>query len=180
MPTALVVLASGFEEMEAVAPIDLLRRAGVHVTVAGIPGVNLTGRSGLRFLADLPFAEVCHDFFDLIVVPGGPAAKTLRAESTLLEMLRTHEKKGALLGAICAAPTVLAEAGLLEDRAYTAHFSVKEVLPKLDATRSVVEDRRVITSKGAGTATQFALTLVRRLCGEETAHEVAAAICYRG
>jgi protein deglycase len=178
MSTACVVLADGFEEMEAVAPIDLLRRAGVDVTVAGLPGTELTGRNGIRLVADRPFSEICQDTFDLIVLPGGPAFKILLAEASLLDSLRRHEAHGALLGAICAAPTVLHAAGLLDSRQHTAHFSVQDQLPRLDPSPLVIEDRRVITSQGAGTATQFALALVHHLCGEASAHQIAASICF--
>lgn len=178
MLKALVVLADGFEEMEAIAPIDLLRRAHVQVTIAGLAGTSLTGRNGLNLMAEVPFASVANDTFDLVVIPGGPAFKILRQEPTLLALLRIHEAKGKTVAAICAAPTVLLDAGLLEKRQYTAHYSVRDELPDLDLSRSVVEDGGVITSQGAGTATEFALALVNHLCGEQVAKDIAASICF--
>jgi len=178
MPTALIVLADGFEEMEAVAPIDLLRRAEVDVTVAGVPECSLTGRNGIKLTTDTTLAELLDRKFDLIVLAGGPAFKRLRVEAPLLKLLREHEAAGAKIAAICAAPTVLKEAGLLEDRAFTAHFSVREELPEFDPDRLVIEDRGVTTSQGAGTATPFALAIVAQLCAQEVADDIAAAICF--
>ncbi|MFP4541778.1 MAG: DJ-1/PfpI family protein, partial [Opitutales bacterium] len=145
----------------------------------GLPDVHIEGRNGLRLLAEVPFAEVSGKHFDLVVVPGGPAAKVLRKDLALRALLQRQEAEGRLIGAICAAPTVLADAGLLEDRAYTAHFSVAEELTRLDRGAPVVEDRQIITSQGAGTATEFGLRLVARLVGEEDAREVATAICWQ-
>lgn len=178
MSTALIILADGAEEMEAIAPIDLLRRAGVEVTVAGVPNVDITGKSGLRMTADVPLDAVAQQIHDLVVIPGGPAFKTLRKNARVRSLLQSHASAGKLLGAICAAPTVLADAGLLEGRAYTAHFSVADELGSLDESRAVVEDGAIITSRGAGTATEFALALVQRLKGEAAADEVARSICY--
>lgn len=178
MTTALVVLADGFEEMEAIAPIDLLRRAGVEVTVAGLPGPELTGRSGIRLVADAAFSAVADRDFDAIIVPGGPAFKILRREPALLARLQKQNAGGRLIAAICAAPTVLHDAGLLAGRAYTAHFSVRDELEALDASQAVVQDGNLVTSQGAGTATEFALALVERLRGAETAGKIAHAICH--
>jgi 4-methyl-5(b-hydroxyethyl)-thiazole monophosphate biosynthesis len=180
MPTALVVLADGFEEMEAAAPIDLLRRAGVEVTVAGLNGPEVTGRNGMRLIADVAYAAVAGARFDLIVVPGGPAFVELRKSASLRQHLQEQASAGRAIAAICAGPTVLLDAGLLQGRSYTAHFSVRDELPGADASRAVVIDKGIITSQGAGTATAFGLALVEFLCGEETAAELAASICYKG
>ncbi len=179
MPTAIVVIADGSEELEAVAPIDLLRRAGVSVTIAGVPSVDVSGRSGLQILADVPLEAIAEEEYDLIVLPGGPAFKRLRHDETLRALLSRHVAAGKPIGAICAAPTILADAGLLAGRSFTAHFSVADELVGLDSSRAVVEDGCLITSQGAGTAIEFALALVRRLLGEAAAAEVAESICFR-
>lgn len=177
MTSVLVVLADGFEEMEAIAPIDLLRRADAQVTIASIGDLEVTGRCGVRLIAEHTLESLETKTFDLIVVPGGPAFKTLRKNLPLRALLQKHAATGKDIAAICAAPTVLADAGLLQGRAYTAHFSVCNELPALDRTQAVVEDGPLITSQGAGTATAFALTLVKRLFGEEKAQSIAASIC---
>ena len=174
--SAMVFLVDGFEEMEAIAPIDLMRRAGIEVTVAAL-GANreVTGRSGISMNADRSLASVTKRDFDCLVLPGGRLAEDER----VLARVREQVASGRLVGAICAAPTVLARAGVLNGRSYTAHFSVAEMRPDLIADRAVVADDGIVTSRGAGTATEFALALITRLTGETRAREVAESICYR-
>lgn len=177
-PRVLCVLGSQFEEIETIAPIDLLRRAGAEVVVASVTGEPLvTGRSNITVRADTVLESVSDPLaFDLLLIPGGPGVKQLRARPELIELVRRFAAAGKLVAAICAAPLILADAGLLAGRNYTAHFSVKDQLPLADLDRPVVEDGNVITSRGAGTAIQFGLALVRRLCGELAAEQVARAI----
>lgn len=177
MRRALIILADGFEEMEAVAPIDLLRRAGVDVTVAGLETKEITGRNGLKVVADTTYETVADQEFDLLVLPGGPGHKALRRHEGLRRHLQRHHAQSRPLGAICAAPTVLHDAGLLENRRYTGHFSIAEEIGPL-AAEAVVEDGTILTSQGAGTATRFGLALVERLQGTAAAREVAQAICH--
>lgn len=177
MSHALIILADGFEEMEAVAPIDLLRRAGVEVTIAGLESMQMTGRNGLRITADALYEEVCDDSFDLLILPGGPGHTALREHAKLRTHLQRHHADSRPVGAICAAPTVLHDAGLLANRQYTGHFSIAEEIGPLGA-EAVVEDGTILTSQGAGTATRFGLALVERLKGTATAREVAESICY--
>jgi 4-methyl-5(b-hydroxyethyl)-thiazole monophosphate biosynthesis len=173
----LCLLAPGFEEIETIVPVDLLRRAGVEVVVASIGSELLvTGRSGVGVRADAPLAEVQAEAFDLLLVPGGPGVKGLRADGRPAALARAFVAEGKPVAAICAAPTVLADAGLLAGKRFTAHYSVAAELPAASLGERVVEDGLVITSRGAGTAQDFGLALVRRLCGEATAHEVAHSI----
>ena len=175
--TALFILGDGVEELEAVAPIDVLRRAGVQVTVASITGSRrITGRNGIVLEADTVFADVTESF-DAIVIPGGPGIKAVRAESKVIKTIQRHAKAGRLLAAICAAPTVLLDAGLLIDRRYTAHFGVSDELPDIIEDAPVVIDGNIVTSRGAGTALAFGLTLVELLESEFAADEVATSIC---
>lgn len=179
MSTALVFLTHGFEEMETVAPVDFLRRAGVTVTLAGVgldSDLLAKGRNGMVLRADAPLAAVAVDSFDLVVVPGGPGHAALRADSHVLEILRRHRDGGAYIGAICAGPTVLHAAGLLAGHAHTAHFSVASELPEAREA-DVVRDGKIITSRGAGTAHVFALALVEAVRGMEAAREVAQSTC---
>lgn len=181
MPTVLAILAEGFEEIEATAPIDLLRRAGAEVTVAALgDGIHVTGRSGLTMHADTPLAALEAQGprdFDCIFLPGGPGVKHLRADPRVRALVLRHHAAGRWLAAICAAPTVLHDAGLLTGRRYTAHFSVANELPAILADERVVADGRLLTSRGAGTALDFGLLLVEKLFSAEKSHEVARSIC---
>ena len=173
----LLLLADGFEEIEAVAPIDILRRAEVDVTVAAVGGnLTVTGKTDITVTADCLLADRKHDAFDALVLPGGPAAMSLKENPEVLDLVRTSFSRGLVVGAICAAPTVLQKAGVLEGKSYTAHFSVAEELPEI-RPEAVVTDGTVITSRGAGTAVDFGLALVAALRGEETASAIAEAIC---
>lgn len=174
---ALVILAEGFEEIEAIAPIDILRRAGIDVTVASLDADGyVTGKVGMTVQVDRPFAEIAEETFDLLVLPGGPGHKSLRESKFVLESVRRHAREGKIVGAICAAPTVLHEAGILAGRRYTAHYTVADELTEIQAGEAVVRDGNVLTSRGAGTAVAFGLALVRASLGEAAADEVAASI----
>ncbi len=175
--TALVILTEGFEEMEAVGPIDLLRRAGIVVATASQSGRLLVkGRNGIVLQADAALAEIMDNDYDLIVLPGGPGHTRLRSDKKIIARLRHQEASGRLIGAICAAPAILHEAGLLEGRRYTAHYSVENELKEIQADKAVVVDNGIISSRGAGTATEFALELVKQLTGQQTAKEIAQSI----
>lgn len=178
MPTVLAILADGFEEIEAFTPIDLLRRAGADVTIAALAdGIHATGRCGITAHADTPLTAVAARDFDCVFLPGGPGTKLLRADPRVREIVLRHAAAGRWLAAICAAPTVLLDAGLLTGRRHTAHFSVAAELPDLLANERVVVDGHIVTSRGAGTALDFGLTLVEKLFTPEKAREVASAIC---
>jgi 4-methyl-5(b-hydroxyethyl)-thiazole monophosphate biosynthesis len=175
----LCLLVPGFEEIETVAPIDLLRRAGAEVTIASVTGAKLvTGRCNVTVQADATLDDVAAQEFDLLLLPGGPGVKALREDGRPANLAKAYVQKGKPVGAICAAPTVLADAGLLAGKRFTAHFSVHGELPQARAAERVVEDGPIITSRGAGTAVDFGLALVRRLFGETTASDVAKAIMF--
>jgi 4-methyl-5(b-hydroxyethyl)-thiazole monophosphate biosynthesis len=170
-------LFPAFEEIEALAPVDLLRRAGAQVTLASLTGEKLvTGRCGVTVQTDAALVDLEAGEFDLLLLPGGPGVKTLRSDGRPAKLASEFAQAGKPVAAICAAPTVLADAGLLAGRRFTAHFSVHGELPQALASERVVEDDGLITSRGAGTAVDFGLALVRRLFGETAAQEVAKAI----
>lgn len=178
MPTVLTILPEGVEELEAVAPIDVLRRAGVEVTVASLDdNLVVTGRNGLRLHADTALSAVGERLFDLLFLPGGPGVKRLREDPRVLSVVRSHHVRDRWLAAICAAPTVFLDAGLLDGRRFTAHFSVAHELPALLADERMVADGRLLTSRGAGTALEFGLLLVEKLTSAEKAAEIARSIC---
>lgn len=175
---ALVVLPRGFEEIEAVTPVDVLRRAGVTVTIASLGDrLEVTGRNGMALLADAPLDVSCSRAYDMIILPGGPGVKHLRADPRIASLVKAQAARGAWVAAICAAPTVLHDAGLLEGRRYTAHHSVAGELDSIIDSERVVVDAPIITSRGAGTALDFGLELVARLVSPEVAQEVRASIC---
>jgi protein deglycase len=181
MPTVLAILAEGFEEIEATTPIDLLRRAGAEVTVAALgEGIHVTGRMGITMHADTTLSAVAATVpppqFDCLFLPGGPGVKHLRADARVRELVLRQHAAGRWLAAICAAPTVLHDAGLLNGRRYTAHFSVADELPAILSAERVVSDGKLLTSRGAGTALDFGLLLVEKLFSVEKAREIARSI----
>lgn len=176
--TALVILHEGFEEMEAIAPIDILRRGGVSVTVASLPKETLVkGRNNIQVQADVDLDQALLRDYDLIVLPGGPGVhQSLRHDPRVRKAVRKQLDLQRKVGAICAAPLALLDAKVLEGKRYTAHFSTSDELSDI-ASDLVVTDGLITTSQGAGTATAFALSLLAQLTSEETAQEVAASIC---
>lgn len=173
----LCILGPGFEEIETVAPVDLLRRAGAQVVIAALTENKLvTGRSGITLQADTTLAETDANEFDMLLIPGGPGVKNLRADGRAAQLAKLFVQQNKPVAAICAAPTVLADAGLLDGKRFTAHFSVCDELPGALLTERVVEDGLIITSRGAGTAVEFGLAMVRRLFGNATAEQIAKAI----
>lgn len=178
MPTVLVPLAEGFEEIETFAPVDLLRRAGVDVMVAALAdGIHVTGRSKVTAHADTTLGSLIGADFDLIFLPGGPGVKHLRADPRVRELVLRQYAAERWLAAICAAPTVLNDCGLLAGRRYTAHFSVADELPAILAGERIVTDGKITTSRGAGTAVEFGLHLVSLITGPEKSADISKAIC---
>src|SRR3954462_10700967 len=164
MPSVLVLLAEGFEEIEAVTPIDLLRRAGAEVTVAALPeGIHVTGRNGMTVHADAPLSAVQKSDFDCLFLPGGPGVKHLRADPRVRQRVLSQHEAKRWLAAICAAPTVLHDAGVLVGRRYTAHPSVAAELTEIITSERTVTDGHILASRGAGTPLDFGLLLVERL-----------------
>ena len=178
MPSVLVILADGFEEIEAFAPVDLLRRADIDVTTASLnENLHATGRSKITAHADTPLSTVRDRVFDLIFLPGGAGVKNLRADPRVREIVLQHQAAGSWIAAICAAPTVLNDAGLLAGKRYTAHFSVANELADILANERIVTDGKLTTSRGAGTAVEFGLHLVSLLTSRDKATEIGKAIC---
>lgn len=176
--TVLVPVADGTEELEAVAIIDVLRRAGAAVTVASVNGnLQITASRGVVIVADALIEDCAHMDFHLVVLPGGiPGAEHLRDSAALIQLLKRQQEKNSLYGAICASPAlVLAHHGLLEGRQATCHPGFADHLPARDKIESrVVVDGNCITSRGPGTAVEFALALVEQLFGRGKREEVAA------
>jgi 4-methyl-5(b-hydroxyethyl)-thiazole monophosphate biosynthesis len=173
----LVPIANGTEEIEAVCIIDVLRRADSSVTVASVDELQVTASRGVKLVADKLIGDCVDETYDLVVLPGGmPGAEHLRDSKDLQRILKRQKEEGKLYGAICAAPAVvLQHHGLLDQRKATCHPSFVSHLENADSVESrVVVDGTCVTSRGPGTALEFALKLVELLYGKEKAEEVAA------
>ena len=178
----LVPLAEGFEEIEAVAIVDVLRRAEVEVVVAGLTPGAVTGAHGIRMDADAELADVDVESFDMLVLPGGmPGTTHLMEDERVLDAVRRLSAQGKTTAALCAAPMVLARAGVVSGVPVTSHPSVRGKLADADvrAEPRVIRSGSVVTSQGPGTAIEFALELVRELAGEASAERLAAAMLVR-
>ncbi len=177
-PSVLVVLMNGFEEIEAVAPIDLLRRAGARVVLASLgPEPTVIGRCNLALLAETTLAVAAQQPYDLIFLPGGPGVKHLRADARVVPLVQAQVAAGRLVAAICAAPLVLHDAGLLAGRRYTAFPATQDELPHILHDQRVVEDGPLLTSRGAGTALDLGYAMVARLFSPAKAEELRRQIC---
>ena len=177
--TVLVPLAEGFEEIEAVTIIDVLRRAGVDVCVAGLAPGPVRGSHGISLATDRALADVAVSELAMVVLPGGtPGAANLRKDERVLALVRELERSGRLVAAICAGPTVLAAAGVLEGRRATAYPAVRGQLAGAEVVDrpTVVRSGPVLTSQGVGTALDFALELVAVLVGPAKSRELRAAM----
>jgi protein deglycase len=176
MPRVLVPLAEGFEEIEAVTIVDLLRRADIEVHTASLASRRVTGSHGITVEADLSLDDAQAADYDMIVLPGGmPGAEHLKNDLRVIALLREFAAAGRFTAAICAAPGVLAHAGLLEGREATSFpgFLRADSAPGIRLSESpVVVDGKVVTSRGPGTAIEFSLALIGLLRGGEVAAAV--------
>ena len=166
MTKVAVVFADGFEEIEALSPVDVFRRAGFDCSMLGLESASVTGSHGIQVTMDGVFDGL--DEYDLVVLPGGmPGSTKLRDHQDLIASLQEVAKAGKYVAAICAAPIVLERAGLLEGRKFTCFPGVEEQIASGDhQTDLVVVDDNIVTSRGAGTALAFAYALVDLLGGD--------------
>ena len=180
MASVLIPLAQGCEELEAVTLIDLLRRAGVEVVTAGLDDQPVSGSRGVVLLADTTLDKALEQQYEMIILPGGqPGTNNLAANLPLRQALIQQVEQGKEVAAICAAPRVLAAAGLLNNLHVTSYPGSLDDMPVegmhyLD--EMVVHDGNIITSQGPGTALDFALYLIDVLMGEPKRDEVEAAL----
>lgn len=171
MSRVLVPLAEGFEEIEAVSIIDVLRRGDIEVVVGSLSSeLAVKGAHGLVISADMDVNSISVDSLDMIVLPGGwGGTKALAADETIQNMLKTMDKEGKNIGAICAAPYALNRAGVLKN-SYTCYPSVEKEINKKGyqgESAMVVQDENIMTSRGPATALCFGLEIVKKLKGEE-------------
>ncbi len=183
MKRVLLILSTGFEELEAVAPLDLLRRGGIEV-VSASTGADLlvTGGRGIRIQADRKLEDCLPEPFDMILLPGGPGVSELRKDKRVLDLMKRAHAQGLPIAAICAAPLILADAGILAGHVVTSFPGSKaELLGKVKSYSEdrVVQDGALITSRGAGTAEEFALQVLAYLLGPAAAEAVRTGIVAR-
>lgn len=174
----IVPVANGFEEIEAVVVIDILRRAGIDVVVAGVDGTDVLGSHGIALRCDVSIEEC--DSADAIVLPGGmPGSQRLKENEAVRALVARFHAEGKLVAAICAAPTVLEACGILAGRRATSHPKHADEMKRcIYENAAVVADGNLVTSRGAGTAIEFAAELVRRLVDDATADEILQGIQY--
>jgi len=176
----LVPYSRGVEEIELVTVVDVLRRAGAHVTLASLDGHDACGRSGIWLRPDEGMAEAGPRTWELVVLPGGqPNARTLQTDPRVREVVQRTANEGGRVAAICAAPVALAAFGVMGSRAFTCFPGTQSHVVwhapgAVHDPRAVVDDDRVITSAGPGTAMEFALYLAAMLCGGDVAERVRA------
>ncbi len=171
-----VLLAEGFEEIEAVTVIDVLRRAGVEVTTLGTASRQPTGSHGMSLVADGLLADQADKTWDLVVLPGGmPGSAQLRDDPQVQALVTQQNAAGRRLAAICAAPIALSSAGVLDGRKATSYPSFADHLPETRySNERVCVDNHITTSRSPGTALEFALNLVAQLTSQTRADELAA------
>lgn len=176
-----VFLADGFEEIEGLTVVDLLRRAEIDVATVSVMGKQLvTGSHKITLYADSIFEEQNFADAELLVLPGGmPGALNLKNHAGLAELLKNHCKSGKKAAAICAAPGVLGELGLLSGRKAVCYPGFEEQLQGAEILKEkVVVDQNITTSRGMGTAIDFALSLIKQLSGTEKAEKIAQSILF--
>jgi len=177
MSKIVVQMADGFEEIEAISIIDVLRRAEIDVNVVSITGKSeVTGAHSIKIVADQTFEETNFEDFDMIVLPGGmPGALNLKNHKGLQKQILDFHKTGKSLGAICAAPIVFGHLGILKNETATCYPGFEDQLTDAKVTGNKVElSGNIVTGKGAGVAIDFALKIVEMLKGKKLADELAA------
>jgi len=176
MKKAYIFFAEGFEEIEAITPVDVLRRAGIDVTTVSITDKRqVTGSHNIEITTDSILDEIKNIQADMLILPGGlPGAVNLNKSLELKQMIHNHFGKGKLIAAICAAPMVLGEMGILKNKKVTCYPGFEKYLRGAEvSTNSVESSTNIITGQGVGAAMKFALELVSQLTDKQTAKELA-------
>jgi len=178
MKSVLVLFAAGSEELETITIVNILRRAGISVTLAGLEAGALRGSRGIVLVPDTTLDDALQHSYDMVVLPGGqPGTDSLKADERVAGLVRQLAQQGKYVTAICAAPSVLASAGLLDGKQATGFPGTLDAFPLvMKRSSAVVEDGMLITSRGPGTAMDFALTLVERLAGKDKRLTVEAGL----
>ena len=176
-----ILLGTGFEEIEAIAPCDLLRRAGIETRFVGVDGKIVVGSHGIAVSADVTLSEVDFDAMELLMLPGGlRGVASLRASEEALALTKRAFDAGRFVTAICAAPTILAQLGITDGKKATCYPGKKVEMGKavmVDAP--AVTDGKIITGRSAGAAMDFGLALIAALRGDAAAQKVASGVVYK-
>ena len=181
MANTAIFLADGFEEIEALTVVDLLRRAGITITTVSIMGTReVTGSHNITVLADKVFDEIDFDSLDMLILPGGmPGTTNLGAYKPLTDQIISFDEKGKMLCAICAAPTVFGKLGILKGKKACCYPGCeKDLEGALIQTAPVTEDGHFITSRGMGTAIEFGLAIIAHFMDGNAARNMASKIVY--
>ncbi|CAI2718337.1 DJ-1 family glyoxalase III [Nitrospina watsonii] len=181
MKKVMIAVAPGFEEIETITVVDILRRAGARVDLAGTQLEPIEGSRGVRILADVLLSEVDHKNYDLLVLPGGqPGTTNLQNNASVIGIVQNMNRDGKTVAAICAAPMILQTAGVLKNHHTTSHPSVQEKLNEVHYSEDrVVVDGNLVTSRSPGTALEFALKLVGILFGQDRVETVNKGVMAR-
>ena len=174
-----LLLGDGFEEMEALAPIDLLRRAGIAISSVSLydDRLTVTGGHGVVFTADVTIRQIANEIPDMVILPGGlGGVKEISASKEALELVQRTFEQNRYVAAICAAPTILQSMGILNGRKATCYPSMQKDLGDSLCPAPLCVDGKLVTAQAAGTAMDFALLLIEFLSGKEKADQVAASI----
>ena len=176
MKSAIIILTDGFEEMEALVPADILRRAGVEVTLSSITGkLEVNGKNNIKIIADDLFLGNCDA--DMLILPGGPGASKYIESQVLVDTLLDYNRQYKNIAAICAAPVTLGKLGLLKDKAATCYPAMESELAAATVKQeTVVTDGNITTGRAAGASAEFGLKLVEILVGADEAERVRAAM----
>lgn len=181
MSRVCVFLAEGFEEIEALTVVDLLRRAEIEITMVSVgENINVTGSHKITVRADQLFEQTNFDKTEVLVLPGGmPGTVNLGKHKGLCELIKEFDKHRKKLAAICAAPSILGDMGILDGKRATSYPGLEERLKGASVTKNPVEvSEWITTSRGLGTAISFSLSLIEQLAGKAKAEEISAAIIY--
>ena len=180
MAKALVLMAEGFEEIELTSIVDILRRGGVTVTIAGLKDGLITGSRGIKMQPDVTL-DGLKEIYDIIILPGGsPGYVNLGNDRRVIDLVKRYNADGKIVAAICAGPSVLVKAGILGGKKVTIFKGMENELKNaVYVDKPVVVDGNILTSQGPGTAMEFALELLKRLTGEKKAQEIQEKLLYR-
>ncbi len=167
-------LADGFEDIEALCPLDVLKRGGVDVVTVGIGGDVITSKSGVKFICDIKEESIDFTLMEGVILPGGiPGVPNLKKSNAVSDSIKFANENSLLIGAICAAPSILGEMGLLEGKKATCYPGFEETFKSSYTGASCERHENFVTAKGAGVSLKFAFELLKVLKGEECANEIA-------
>lgn len=173
MSKILLLIHSGYELIETLTAVDVLRALDLDLHVCSVDNKTLKSLRDVYIQSDISFSDIHEEDYSCVIIPGGPSAEELKKNKKVIKLVQNFNEKGKLIGAICGAPQILSEAGILINRTATSHPKVKDnIICKEYSEKSVVKDNNIITSRSPGTAMEFAFTLAKELCPETDVNEL--------